>query len=347
MSSNPFFPSRQPGPSLHVLFIVLALCGAQAGFVEPAFAERSTHSVLTQSGYLKASNTGLGDEFGSSVAASGGTIIVGAEWEDSAAIGVDGNQLDDSAANAGAAYIFERSAIGRWSQQAYLKASNTEGGDRFGHAVALSDNLAAVGAFSEDSAAPGIDGDELDNSLPDAGAVYVFVRDSAGTWTQDAYIKASSPDENDQFGMALAISGNTLVVGVAGEDSGSSGINGDPFDNSLQEAGAVYVFVRDEEGSWTQQAYIKASNPDEFDNFGASVAIDGDLLVVGAKFEDGSASGVDANQSDNSASNAGAAYVFVRNEEGQWSQQAYLKPSNTDAGDQFGFSVAASGDTVL
>jgi hypothetical protein len=99
-------------------------------------------------------------------------------------------------------------------------------------------------------------------------------------------------------------------------------------------------------GVWSQQAYLKASNTEAFDLFGYSVAVSGDTVVVGANGEDSSATGVNGNQADNSALQSGAAYVFMRSG-GVWSQQAYLKASNTEAFDLFGYSVAVSGDTVV
>ena len=110
-------------------------------------------------------------------------------------------------------------------------------------------------------------------------------------------------------------------------------------------AGAAYVFVRSG-GTWSQQAYLKASNTGAGDWFGYSVAVSGDTVVVGADAEDSSATGVNGNGGDNSALDAGAAYVFVRSG-GTWFQQASLKASNTGAGDRFGWSVALSGDTVV
>src|SRR4029450_12959791 len=95
-------------------------------------------------------------------------------------------------------------------------------------------------------------------------------------------------------------------------------------------AGAAYVFVRNGT-TWSQQAYLKASNTDIFDTF-AAVAVSGDTVLVGAYNESSNATGINGDQSDNSAQSAGAAYVFVRNGT-TWSQQAYLKASNTDAGD--------------
>jgi len=300
-------------------------------------------------GYFKASNTGAQDRFGRAVAlsADGSTLAVGAFAEDSNATGIDGNLNDNSASIAGAVYVFTRSA-GVWVQQAYVKASNTDAGDRFGWAVALSadGNTLAVGAYYEDSNATGIDGNESDNSARGSGAVYVFTR-SAGVWSQQAYVKASNTDADDEFGWAVALSadGNTLAVGAHPEDSNATGIGGDESDNSLGFAGAVYVFTRSAGGAWSQQAYVKASNPDSLDLFGWAVALsaDGSTLAVGAFGEDSNATGIGGNESDNSATNAGAVYVFIRSA-GAWSQQAYVKASNTGASDGFGTTVSLSAD---
>ncbi|NNM30549.1 MAG: integrin, partial [Akkermansiaceae bacterium] len=127
---------------------------------------------------------------------------------------------------------------------------------------------------------------------------------------QQAYLKASNTGADDWFGSAVAVSGNTVVVGAPFEGSSATGVNGNQDDNSAVRAGAVYVFTFDGE-SWEQEAYLKASNTDPDDRFGQTVAISGDTIVVGAYFEDGGAAGVGANQNDNSAGNAGAAYVFV------------------------------------
>ncbi|MEM9461307.1 MAG: DUF4215 domain-containing protein [Myxococcota bacterium] len=306
-------------------------------------------------GYFKASNTDAGDEFGGSVALSddGNTFAVGAVWEDSSAREVDGDQADNSAENAGAVYVFARSGMNQWSQQAYLKASNAEEYDFFGHSVALSGdgNTLVVGAIGEDSRARGVGGDQDDNSDTDAGAVYVFVRNGMDQWSPQAYLKASNTGSHDEFGTSVALSddGNTLAVGAPEEDSDVMGIDGDHNDDNDDafDAGAVYIFVRDRMGQWSPHAYVKASNTEAYDQFGYSVALSGDgsTLAVGAPEEDSSARGVDGEQ-DNSddATDAGAVYVFVRNGMEQWSQQSYLKASNTEEDDRFGYSVALSDD---
>ncbi|KIG19527.1 Molybdopterin oxidoreductase, iron-sulfur binding subunit [Enhygromyxa salina] len=305
-------------------------------------------SLAEAVGYFKASNSDSDDRFGFSVALSGDgdTLAVGTPYEASGGTGIDGNQADNSASNAGAVYVFARSGT-VWSQQAYLKASNSDLDDRFGQSVTLSDDgdTLAVGAYGEDSSATGIDGNQADNSASVAGAVYVFVR-SGAVWSQQVYLKASNSDSDDRFGWSVALSGDgdTLAVGAYGEDSSATGIDGNQADNSASVAGAVYVFVRSG-AVWSQQAYLKASNSGSGDYFGRSVALsgDGDTLAVGAYGEDSGATGIDGNQADNSASSAGAVYVFVRSG-AVWSQQAYLKASNSGSGDYFGRSVALSGD---
>ncbi len=304
-----------------------------------------TIDPLAQQAYLKASNTGADDRFGCSVAVSGDTAVVGTVWEDSSATGINGNQADNSAMNSGVAYVFVRDADGIWSQQAYLKASNSQAGDVFGVSVAVSGDTVVVGAPSEDSNAGGVNGNQSDNSASASGAAYVFVRDSAGVWSQQAYLKASNTTAGDGFGQSVAVSGDTVVVGATAEDSNAKGVNGNQGDDSAADSGAAYVFIRSGT-TWIQQAYLKPSNTGASDFFGNPVAVAGDTAVVGAYSEDSDATGVDGDQADNSASDSGAAYVFVRSGT-TWSQQAYLKASNTATEDFFGDSVAVSGDTVV
>ena len=236
---------------------------------------------------------------------------------------------------------------------AYVKASNAATTNHFGESVSLSDdgNTLAVGARAESSSATGIDGNQNDDSAPASGAVYIFIRIEGG-WQQQAYIKASNTDRFDSFGRVVSLSGdgNTLAVGADGEDSSATGINGDQVDNSIESSGAVYVFSRSG-GLWQQQAYLKAANTGTFDNFSSAVSLsaDGNTLAVGAGGEDSSATGIDGDQSDNSAPGSGAVYVFTRNA-GLWQQQAYVKASNTEEGDGFGgsgaVSLSADGNTL-
>jgi hypothetical protein len=333
----------------------------------------------TQQAYIKASNPGLDDVFGYAIALSGdgNTLAVGAPLEDSAATGIDGNQNDETAMDAGAVYVFARTGT-TWSQQAYIKASNTAAGDQFGSSVALS-----------------ADGTTLAVGAPIAatstGEAYVFARVGV-TWSQEALLQASNADPNDQFGSALALSGdgNTLAIGAPGEASGT----GNPSDNSQPDSGAVYVFLRS--GTWAQQAYlkgtpaiggdfvgqsvalapdgntlaagaggedsivinsggvfvyarnggtwgqpqlIKASNPGDSDEFGSSVALVAGSLVVGSPLEDSAAAGLDGNQLDESQMDSGAAYLYEQTGS-LWTQTHYVKALSPGLGDRFGSSAA-------
>lgn len=302
-----------------------------------------TAGVWNQQAYLKASNTDASDFFGYSVAISGNTIIVGAPQEDSSATGIDGDESNNNAALSGAAYVFTRSA-GAWSQQAYLKASNTESGDNFGSVVAISENKAVISAPLEDSNATGVNGDENNNTSFMSGAAYVFSH-NAGIWSQEAYLKASNTDAFDKFGIDVAISNNLIVVGAYSEGSDSTGINGDENNNDASGSGAAYVFHYSP-GSWHQEAYLKASNTGASDSFGIAVDISDNTIVVGANLEDSDSSGVNGDESNDDAEGSGAVYVFTRFL-GFWIQQAYIKASNPDIDDWFGKSVAISGRTIL
>jgi hypothetical protein len=146
-----------------------------------------------------------------------------------------------------------------------------------------------------------------------AGAAYVFVRNGT-TWTQQAFLKASNSGVEDWYGSRLALSGdgNTLAVSASLEDSPSQGINGRQNEDTAFEAGAVYFFTR--RGTlWVQQAYVKGSNTEAYDEFGSTVALsrDGRLMAVSARGEDSKATGINGDEKDNSAAEAGAVYVFT------------------------------------
>jgi len=322
--------------------IVRAAALAAAGLTAYACAQAPAAQSSRQTGawkeaaYLKASNPGEGDEFGHTtvLSADGSTLAVGAKMESSAATGIDGRQDDDSAYSAGAVYVYGRSGD-RWVQQAYVKASNAGKDDQFGLSLALSadGNTLAVSAPFEDSAATGVNGSQGDESMEDSGAVYVFAR-TGGRWSQQAYIKASNTgerDEGDQFGFSISLSGDgqMLAVGVIGEDSNATGLNGNQADNSVNGSGAVYVFARSG-GTWSQQAYVKSSLTRPNVLFGYTVALNGNGDTLGVGEYDADAG-------------RGALYVFARGA-GGWSQQARLQASNAENGDSLGYSLAISSD---
>jgi hypothetical protein len=389
---------------------ILQACNAAGCTNSAAFS--ITGNLGNAIGYLKASKSNSQVYFGSRIvlSADGNTLAVGTSNESSGASGINGNQNDTSAAASGAVYVFVRNG-NTWLQQAYVKASNAEAQDRFGFSIALSadGDALAVGAPYEDSNSTGNNGSQSDNSAVDSGAVYLFTR-NGNTWSQQAYIKASNASAYNHFGTSVALSsdgstlaagsphsapyeliwpgksdtysatyvftrssttwsqqaivtssdvdledefgqtvslsadGNTLAVGAPGESSSATGINGDENDNSGSWCGAVYVFIRNG-NSWSQQAYIKASNTESWDRFGSSIALsaDSNTLAVGATGESSSTTEINGTQNDNSASGSGAVYLFSRSST-TWSQQTYVKASNAEAGDGFGYSMSLSAD---
>lgn len=308
--------------------------------------------------YIKAFNTGSNDRFGNAIVMDneGTVMVVGAVNEASSEVGINKRGDNNNAILSGAAYAF-RLVSQRWEQTAYIKASNTHARALFATCLALSSdgNTLAVGSRGEHSVSTGINAEHIpgDTNSPNVGAVYVF--DWDGTeWTQKAYIKASNSSTGDQFGCGLALGGDNgamyLAVGAPDEASSATGIEGDQLNNSAPESGAVYIFHRNADRVWSQQAYIKAFNTESSDRFGTIVRLsaDGSRLLVTAPGDDGDGKGitggnVNPTHDNNEPSDVGGAYLFFR-EGDNWSQQAYIKPSNGEAMDQFGSSAAMNLD---
>ncbi len=222
---------------------------------------------------------------------------------------------DTGGQNAGAAYIFERDSSGTWTQTKKLLASDPEAFDGFGHSVAISGNIAIVAAPFENTGGSR------------AGAVYIFERDSSGNWseTETKKLFASVPKASDYFGKSVAISGNIAIVGAEGDDTGGD------------QAGAAYIFECDSNGNWseTETQKLLASDPTKSSSFGKSVAISDHIAIVGA------------NSEDSGGYNAGAAYIFERDRSGTWTQTKKLLASEPKASDNFGWSVAISGNIAI
>ncbi|WP_115720113.1 FG-GAP repeat protein [Gallaecimonas mangrovi] len=311
-----------------------------------------TNSSWSQSAYLKASNAGEGDLFGTSLSLSsdGTTLAVAAPYESGDASSTSASP-NDNAYGAGAVYVFTYSDSS-WSQVAYLKASNAEEYDYFGWALSLSGDgsTLAVGANGEAGDASSTSTDP-NNNADGAGAVYIF---SSSSWSQTAYLKASDAVESGYFGTALSLSndGSTLAVGT-GTHYISIGVSSTPNDKDRVSASdvstfanVVYVFSNSD-SSWSQTAELTGDNTESGDDFGYAVALssDGTTLAVSAPYEASDATGIDGSDNNN-ASDAGAAYVFTLSD-GAWSQQHYLKASNTEISNDFGISLAITDDGTL
>lgn len=298
-----------------------------------AYVYRRSGSTWALEAYLKASNTASRAGFGASVAISSDAAVVGSPSEASAATGVDGDSADTTAARAGAAYVFRRTG-GLWAQESYLKASNTDAWDQFGHAVAIDGATIAVGAIGESSDSVGVNGDEASDAASRAGAVYVFERRGA-LWSQAAYVKASDAATDALFGASVALDGGTLVVGSPAATR--AGLTWD-------RPGAAYVFSLEAAG-WRESARLRASVPDHEDEFGRSVDVDGDWIVVGAPREDGGGRGVPTDPSTNALRESGATYLYALSGAG-WVERGYLRSIHAAVSDDGGRSVAVSGDWI-
>lgn len=309
-------------------------------------------STWSQQAYLKASNPNTGDGFGSSVSLSGNTLAVAAGGERSCATGIDGNQSDNGCLGAGAVYIFTRDQ-NVWTQEAYVKPSNTRPSDHvFGSQVSLDGDTLAVGAYGDPGCATGINGEEFSDGCYQAGAVYVYTR-TAGVWTQQAYVKASNTNANpafqpgDIFGAAVALNGETLIVGAPGERSCATGVDGNQSDNGCPNAGAVYIFTRTN-NLWSQVAYVKPIPPNVSPRgIGlTALAFDGTTLAWGTTAgDDNCATGFNPSPGLNDCFVSGAVYLFSRTGT-DWAQRAYVKASNTQTKDFFGNGLAIDGNTL-
>ena len=318
--------------------------------------------VWSQQAKLTASDGAAGDEFGISVAVDGDTVVVGArgnvsktgtiyvftkladdDWTATTTVAkltATGGAADDlfgasvalygdstivvGAPAAGSAYVFTKNS-GVWSQAANLTATDAETGDEFGISVAVDDDTIAVGAYGKD-----------DNSITDSGLVYVFVKSGGAAWattTETVQLRASDRAANDKFGRSVAVDTDTMVVGASGDQNTVGGAE--------VSTGSAYVFTKPNTG-WansggTETAKLTASDGADSDQFGRSVAVDGDTIVVGA------------HQNDDGGEDSGSIYVFIKPTNG-WTDTTgtvKLTASNAATGDRFGIALALDVDTAL
>lgn len=266
----------------------------------------------SRTAFVKAPNRGTNDNFGRAVALSrdGKTLVVGAEGEDGAARTINGADNDDGF-NRGAAYVYS-AATGSWRFDATLKAPNADDLDRFGAALAVSDDgsTVAVGAPAEGGEGVGVASLPDMNGAETSGAVYVFRH--AAAWTFDAYVKTTNSGPGDAAGTSVALSGDgaTLVVGAPGEDSDSTGVESRLTNEDATDSGAAFSFVRGASG-WARGVTIKAANTGAGDTFGGKLALGGTTLAIASPGDDSSATGVDGDAADNSAMESGAVTVFA------------------------------------
>ena len=297
-----------------------------------AYVFTRSGTVWTQQAYVKADSPWLQDYFGA-VAVSGDTMVVGAHNK-------AGTFNGSFYPRAGKGFVFTRSGA-VWSQQAVLAASNEDSVDYFGQAVAIHGDTVIIGAPHEAGSGTGVN-PAADDLAAYAGAAYVFSR-SGSVWSQQAYVKASNTGPDDRFGAAVAVHGDTIVIGATGEDGGGAGVN-PTSDEATTLAGAAYVFTRSST-VWSQQAYLKATNPSASKTFGYSVALYSNTLLIGATGDPHLITGVNP-APGSTGSGVGAGYLFLRNGS-TWTADAYLKAAQSDVSDYFGSAVGLFGSTAV
>jgi hypothetical protein len=313
-----------------------ALVGAfgKADFTGAAYVYVKSGTTWTEQAKLTASDGNSFNNFGTTVALSGDTALVGA-FENSGSLGAvyvfvrtgtvwtqqakltaaNGHSSDefgysvsldgdtaligalDAANLTGAAYVFTRTGT-VWAQQAELTASDGAAFDSFGVSVSLSGTTALVGARSHAS----------------NGAAYVFTQNGTA-WTQQAKLTAADGAAFDEFGNSVALSGTTAVVGAY---------------NNAAALGAAYVYQQNG-NTWPLQAKLIAPSGTAGMEFGYAVATDGNVVLAGAPYQ---------------AHATGSAYLFVRAGSG-WAAQAKLNASDKATSDQFGAAVAFDGNTSV
>ena len=291
--------------------------------------------------------------FGFSVGIDDDTAIIGAIRD------------DEAGSDAGAAYVFIRKGV-EWTFQAKLLGNNTESEDNFGYAVDVDGNFAIVtspknkgtgaayiyeredtvweqkrnrvrirmipidrdgaSAFgtsvdiSGETAVIGATGGKVGQDI--VGAAYVFTRNEPPFWNQHTKLTASDSRGGDQLGYAVALNGSEVIAGAPKHSAGGLG------------SGAAYIYEQKEDGTWVETIKLSDGETASEDQFGISVAISGNLAISGAQ------------QDDDVAPNAGAAYIFERSGT-LWLQRTKLVADDAKAGDLFGNTVAISGETVV
>lgn len=245
------------------------------------------------------SNTGSNSFFATALSIDGDTLLVGSSHDDAAG------------GNAGAVFVYESDASGSWSYQTTIlpPPSSTQ---FFGIALSLEGNTALVGASWD-----------ADIGIR-AGAAFIYERDVSGNWSLQDKLHDNDGMPDDNFGQKVLLRNATAIVGA-------------PWNDEIgTDAGAVYVFEKDNSGTWSQSTKILASNGIQSDFFGSSIAFDGDILVIGAPGHDSIING----------NGSGGAYVFQKSTGGTWSEELILVPSDAAPNDQYGVTVTLDLNTL-
>lgn len=285
--------------------------------------ERDASGVWNEVQKIVASDRAIQDLFGHTLSIDGNYLLVGALFEDEDENGM--NTMTDS----GSAYLFERDASGQWNEVQKIVSSDRASNDQFSYALSISGDYLTIGSPTEDE-------DELGmNTINSSGSAYIFERDGLGNWIEVQKIVASDRSDSDNFAYSIGISGDYIAVGSRRDDEDPSGMA------TLSNSGSAYIFERDGTGSWNEVQKIVASDREANDEFGSSISIDMNTIVVGAFSED-------EDQFNSSTLNfAGSSYIYLRDVAGNWNEEQKIVPADREAGDYFGWKVNVSGNTIL
>ena len=245
---------------------------------------------------LTAGDAGADDSYGWSVSIDGNYAIVGAYGD------------DDNGEDSGAVYIYEIDAEGNWTNEIKLTSSSLSAGDNFGLSVSISGDHVIVGARGDD------------DKGTDSGTVYIYERDTDGNWGNEVKLTASDGAAGDAYGCSVCISGDYVIVGAYEAD-----------DNT----GSAYIYEKDTDGNWTNETKVTASDGAAGEEFGYSVAIEGEYAIVGAY------------RDDDNGNSAGSAYIYEKDSDGNWTIETKLTANAGEAYDHFGSSVAIDGNYAV
>ena len=263
------------------------------------------------------------DYFGAAVAIFGDFAIIGSTFDSKNYAG------NDSLKAAGSAYIYKRNNLGSWEKDTKITPNQRTADDRFGTKVAISGDYAAVSSTYQ-----AYDIQE-NNFKKQSGAVYIYDYSLRGVWIQIQKVVASDRNSDDFFGGAIAMSGNYLVVGAGGEDEDANG------GNRVEGSGSAYIFERNQDGFWVEIQKIVASDRAHANFFGGSISISGDYIIVGTDRVDDDIAG------ENTFNEAGAAYIFEKNQAGFWIEKQKIVASDRYTKDYFGRSVSIFGNHAI
>ncbi len=281
------------------------------------FFKKDSNDIWGELQKVTSTDISAEDLFGQSVSIDGNYAIVGVNYEDEDVNGA--NFMNRS----GSAYIFERGSNDCWNQVQKIVASDRSSYNYFGNSVSINGNYAFIGAEYS-----GLDTSSIPH-VGQFGKVYIYKRDSSGTWQEVQILIASDRSTGDRFGSSVEVNGAYSIIGAKEDKEDASGAN------PRYRSGSAYIFKRDSNGIWTEDVKLVAFDRDTYDYFGQSVSIRDNLAIVGAGSKDFIAP-------NDTIKFAGAAYLYENNINGSWSYVQKIVANDKVSASHFGLSVSIS-----